>query len=72
MKVYQVQLLEPKAESLLGELVKLNLISYTEISDTRADMRTLVQRVRKKASEGPSEAEIDAEVQAERKARHAK
>lgn len=72
MKVYQVHLLNPKAESLLGELEKLKLISFTEVSDAKAEMRALVQKLRKKATDSPTEAEIDAEVQAVRKARYSK
>jgi hypothetical protein len=46
MKTYQIQLLEPNAESLLRELVKLKLISFQELSTPKQQFAQLLSELR--------------------------
>lgn len=68
---YQVEILNPKAEKLLRELVDLNLIS---IADSSKDpFMAVVEKLRKKAAANPPTLEdITKEVELVRSKRYAK
>lgn len=63
MKTYQIQLLEPKAEKLLEELVKLKLISFQELSTPKQLFSQLLSEFRRNESDLPSLEDITNEVE---------
>ncbi|MEQ8704178.1 MAG: hypothetical protein RIC19_09680 [Phaeodactylibacter sp.] len=66
-----IELIDPRARSLLDELVKLNLIRIQE--NPSSDFRDALQRVRERAATSPlSDDEIRAEVEAVRAEQHGK
>lgn len=67
MKTYQIQLLEPKAEKLLEELVKLKLISIQEMPSQKQRFVALLAKVRQKDLAPLHLAEITKEVEIVRK-----
>ena len=66
-----IELIDPRARSLLDELVKLNLIRIQETPSS--DFQDVLQRVRERAADTPlSDDEIRAEVEAIRAKQHGK
>jgi len=73
MKIYQIELLEPKALSLLEELAKLNLIRVQEVQPPQAKFKGLLKKMREKnTQEELSLEEITKEVENVRKKRYEK
>lgn len=66
-----IELIDPRARSLLDELVKLNLIRIQETPSS--DFQDALQRIRERAADTPlSDDEIRAEVEAIRAKQHGK
>ncbi len=72
MKTYQIQLLEPNAERLLEELVKLKLISVQELSTPKQLFSQLLAEFRREESNLPNLEEIAKEVEIVRAKRYEK
>lgn len=72
MKTYQIELLEPKAQKLLEELVKLKLIKVREVPSPRQEFLELVSKIREKKGQKLDLGEITKEVEAIRKKRYEK
>jgi hypothetical protein len=72
MNVYQIELLEPGAKSLLDELVKLNLIKFRPVVQPKQEFKALVKKIRSKQTELPTMEEVIAEVEAVRALRYGK
>lgn len=70
MKTYQIQLLEPNAEKLLEELVKLKLISFQELPTPKQLFLQLLSEFRENESDLPSLEEITQEVEIIRTKKH--
>lgn len=69
MATLRIEILNPKAEKLLQDLVDLDLIKIETEEDTHADLRGILTRIRKNAQNPPSLEEITEEVETVRKAR---
>ncbi len=72
MKTFTLQILDPKAQGLLDELVRLNFIRLEEIEEKDYDFKKLISKLRSKDKFSPSSEEIQKEVVAVRKKRYAK
>ncbi len=72
MKIYQIELLDPKAKGLLDELVSLNLITLQELDVPKQEFKTLLNKLREKKGKTPTLIEISKEVEIVREERHAK
>lgn len=72
MKKFTVEILDPKAQGLLDELVRLNFIRLEEIEEKDYDFKKLISKLRSKDKFIPSFEEIQKEVVAVRKKRYAK
>lgn len=71
METIRIDILNPKAKSLLKELADLDLIRLKEDQSDSA-FRELLGRLRTKSDEAPSLDEITAEVEFVRKSRYEK
>ncbi len=72
MKTYQIQLLEPNAEQLLEELVKLKLISFQELPTPKQRFSQLLSQLRQKENDLPDTDTIAKEVEAIRTKKYKK
>ena len=72
MKTFQIQLLEPNAERLLEELVKLKLISFQELPSPKELFSQLLAELRKNEGDLPDFEDITKEVEAVRTKRYKK
>jgi hypothetical protein len=72
MKIFTLELLDPKAKGLLDELVRLNLIRLEENEEKDYDFKKLISKLRRIDKLKPSAEEIQKEVIALRKKRYAK
>jgi hypothetical protein len=72
MKTYQVQLLEPNAERLLEELVRLKLISCQEMPSPKQFFSQLLAQFRQKEDDFLDLEDITKEVEAVRAKRYNK
>ena len=72
MKIYQIQLLEPNAERLLEELVRLKLISFQELPSPRQLFLQLLEEFREKEGEILDLQDITKEVETVRANRYSK
>ncbi|MFA9391960.1 MAG: hypothetical protein ACERKD_19280 [Prolixibacteraceae bacterium] len=70
METIKVEILNPKAKSLLKNLADLNLIRIN--SDTKSDFKELLDTLRQDAENSLSFDEITSEVEAVRKSRYEK
>lgn len=69
MTVLNIELVDPRAKSLLEELAKLNLIRIQE--ETKSSLSSIAGRIRKRAAEeAVTEEEIITEVEKVRAARY--
>jgi len=68
METLKIDILNPKAKSLLQNLADLKLIRIQN-DKTRSEFRELLNKLRKNADKAPSSGEITKEVEAVRKAR---
>ena len=71
MKMYQIELLEPKAQKLLEELVNLKLIKVQELPKPKKEFAILLAKIREKKAKKMTLAEITKEVEYVRKKRYA-
>jgi hypothetical protein len=74
MTIYQLEILNPNAKSLLEELEKLGLIKVTQtaLSTQKQDFKNLLNKLRSSNSSVPSLEEITKEVEIVRKKRYDK
>jgi hypothetical protein len=71
METIRIDILNPKAKSLLKDLADLNLIRIKK-ENTKSDFKDLIERLRINSDDALSLEEITAEVEAVRKARYEK
>ena len=71
METIRIDILNPKAKSLLQDLADLKLIRIQK-DKVRTEFRELLDKLRMKSAEAPSLDEITKEVEAVRKARYKK
>ena len=71
METIKIEILNPKAKSLLQDLADLKLIRIQK-DKVRSEFQELLDKLRMKSSEAPSLDEITKEVEAVRKARYEK
>lgn len=69
MKLYQIEILEPKAKKLLDELANLKLIRVQEVLEPVAEFKKVVSRLRNKGGNKPTLREISKEVEVVRRRR---
>lgn len=69
MKTFEVEVLNPKAESILAAMAELNLITIT--SDDAEGLKRLLKRLRSGKAKVPSLKQITKEVEEVRAARYA-
>jgi hypothetical protein len=72
MKIYQIELLEPKAKKLLEELVNLKLIKVQELPAPKKEFAMLLSKIRNKNTKKITLADITKEVELVRKRRYGK
>jgi len=71
METLRIEILNPKAKSLLKDLADLKLIRI-EKDKVKSEFRELLNKMRKDAENAPSFEEISREVEEVRKVRHEK
>ncbi len=71
METIKIDILNPKAKSLLKDLADLKLIRIQK-NEVRTEFQELLDKFRMKSAEAPSFEEITNEVEAVRKARYEK
>jgi hypothetical protein len=71
METFTIDILNPKAKSLLKDLADLNLIRINK-RKTKSEFKELIDRLRINSDEALSPEEITAEVEVVRKARYEK
>ncbi len=71
METISIEILNPKAKSLLKDLADLNLIRINKVK-VKSEFKDLLDKFRTNSENAPSLDEITAEVEAERKARYEK
>ena len=71
MEILKIEVLNPKAKSLLNDLADLNLIKIKR-DKVKSEFADLFKKLRKNSETAPTLAEITAEVEAVRKARYEK
>ena len=69
METLKIDILNPKAKSLLKNLADLKLIRIKK-DKTRSELKYLLDKLRKNADNAPTFEEITKEVEAVRKARY--
>ena len=69
METLKIDILNPKAKSLLKNLADLKLIRIKK-DKTRSELKYLLDKLRKNADNAPTLEEITKEVEAVRKARY--
>jgi hypothetical protein len=70
MRTYQIELLEPKAQKLIEELVNLKLIKVCEVATPKQEFKELLAKLREKKMKKLTLAEITKEVELVRKRRY--
>jgi len=71
METYKIEILNPKAKSLLKDLADLDLIKIKK-SKVKSEFQELLGKLRINADNAPSNDEITLEVESVRKARYEK
>jgi hypothetical protein len=71
METLKIEVLNPKAKSLLNDLADLKLIKIRR-DRVKSDFADLLKKLRKNSAKAPSFDEITTEVEAVRKARYEK
>lgn len=71
METYRIEILNPKAKSLLKGLADLDLIRIKK-SKVKSEFQELLEKLRINADNPPGDDEITLEVEAVRKARYEK
>ena len=71
METISIEILNPKAKSLLKDLADLNLIRINKVK-VKSEFKDLLDKFRTNSENIPSLDEITAEVEAARKARYEK
>ena len=71
METVRIDILNPKAKSLLKDLADLNLIRIKQDKD-KSEFKELLESLRINSDDAPSLDEITAEVESVRKARYEK
>ncbi len=73
MEILKIEILNPKAKSLLKDLEELKLIKIRKVpSDSKSQFKDMLKRLRSKSDSAPSIDEITREVEAVRKSRYEK
>jgi hypothetical protein len=70
MRTYQIELLEPKAQKLIEELVNLKLIKVCEVATPKQELKEFLAKLREKKTKKLTLAEITKEVELVRKRRY--
>jgi len=71
METIRIDILNPKAKSLLKNLADLNLIKIKK-DEPKSDLKEVLEKLRAKSDEAPSIEEIASEVDSVRKERYGK
>ncbi len=73
MEILKIEILNPKAKSLLKDLEELKLIKIRKVpSDSKSQFKDMLKRLRSKSDSAPTIDEITREVEAVRKSRYEK
>ena len=73
MEIIKIEILNPKAKSLLKDLEELKLIKIRKVpSDSKSQFKDMLKRLRSKSDSAPTIDEITREVEAVRKSRYEK
>ena len=70
MEILQIEILNPKAKSILKSLADLKLITIQK-KKKQSEFITLLEKLRTNSEEAPTDEEITAEVEAVRSKRYA-
>ena len=70
MEILQIEILNPKAKSILKNLADLKLITIKK-EKKQSEFITLLEKLRANSEEAPTDEEITAEVEAVRSKRYA-
>lgn len=71
METIRIDILNPKAKSLLKNLADLNLIKIKK-DEPKSDLKEVLEKLRAKSDEAPSIEDITSEVETVRKERYGK
>lgn len=71
METFRIDILNPKAKSLLKDLAELNLIRIKKVK-VKSELKELLDELRINSNNAPSLDEITAEVESVRKSRYEK
>lgn len=72
MEILKIEILNPKAKSILKDLAELNFINIKPFKASEKDFVKFLKRLRSKSETAPSLDEITKEVETVRKERYAR